>query len=273
MKEKYNFEFPFTTYYGLLKAIPTEWKSALQVKVGVHDESENCETSLKLFSTKEAYSSILDKSFSAPTTEGRILYHGFTKEEILYIYMLPFKILKEPKLIMFQVKIIHNNLPTQSSLFRVRIADTDGCPLCNLENQSLKHILITCSISSSFWTYFSNWWHEKFNYKPPLSESTILYGWHKESNNWEVLNYCLIVAKYNVFATSVRNGILDFDSFLLRLNNKLIFFAPYLLDLTAYRNSKKHGTNLFSYVNACVISFNLHFTTIVLLIRFASFSF
>ena len=39
--------------------------------------------------------------------------------------------------------------------------------------------------------------------------------------NWEVLNYCLIVAKYNVFATSVRNGVLDFDSFLLRLNNKI----------------------------------------------------
>ena len=93
--------------------------------------------------------------------------------------------------------------------------------LCNLESQSLKHMLITCSVSSSFWTCFSNFWHEKFNYKPPLSESTILYGWHKASNNWEVLNYCLIVAKYNVFATSVRNGILDFDSFLLRRNNKI----------------------------------------------------
>ena len=52
--------------------------------------------------------------------------------------MLPFKILKEPKLIMFQVKIIHNILPTQSSLFRARIAETDVCPLCNLEIQSLK---------------------------------------------------------------------------------------------------------------------------------------
>ncbi|CAH3180843.1 unnamed protein product, partial [Porites lobata] len=81
MKEKYNFEFPFTTYYGLLRAIPTKWKSALRVKAGVHDESEKCETSLKLSSTKEAYSSILDKSFSVPTAEGRILDHGFTKEE------------------------------------------------------------------------------------------------------------------------------------------------------------------------------------------------
>lgn len=31
-------EFPFTTYYGLLRAIPTEWKSALQVKAGVHGD-------------------------------------------------------------------------------------------------------------------------------------------------------------------------------------------------------------------------------------------
>ena len=42
MKEKYNAEFPFTTYYGLLRAIPTEWKSALRVKAGVHGESEKC---------------------------------------------------------------------------------------------------------------------------------------------------------------------------------------------------------------------------------------
>ena len=88
---------------------------------------------------------------------------------------------------MFQVKTIHNILPTQSSLFHARITDTDVFPLCNLQSQSLKHMLITCSVSSSFWTCFSNWWHKKFNQKPTLSESTILYGWHKESNNWEVL--------------------------------------------------------------------------------------
>ena len=159
MKEKYNLDFPFTTCYGLLRAIPTEWKSALRVTASEHGKSQKCETSLKLFSIKEAYSTIFDKIFSAPTAEDRILNHGFTKEEIPNIYMLPFKILKEAKLIMFQVKIIQNILPTQSSLFHARITDTytDVCPLCNLESQSLKHMLITCSVSSSFWTCFSNW--------------------------------------------------------------------------------------------------------------------
>ena len=64
-----------------------------------------------------------------------------------------------------------------------------------------------------------------------LSMSNILYGWHKESNNWEVLNYCLIVAKY-VFATSVHNSILDFDSFLLRFKNKI-----YILCTIAVRSN------------------------------------
>jgi len=81
MKEKYNFEFPFTTYYGLLRAIPTEWKSALRVKAGVHDESENCETSLKLFSTREAYSSILDESFSAPLLKAEFYIMGSPKRK------------------------------------------------------------------------------------------------------------------------------------------------------------------------------------------------
>ena len=31
MKGKYKFELPFTTYYGLLGAIQTKWKSALCV--------------------------------------------------------------------------------------------------------------------------------------------------------------------------------------------------------------------------------------------------
>ena len=43
-----------------------------------------------------SYSTILDQSFLPPTNEGRILNHGFNKEEIPNIYMLQFKILKEP---------------------------------------------------------------------------------------------------------------------------------------------------------------------------------
>ena len=50
----------------------------------------------------------------------------------------------------------------------------------------------------------------------------ILYGWHKKSNTWLVLNYTLIIAKYHIFTTSVGNGSLDFEGFRLsRLKSKL----------------------------------------------------
>ena len=64
---------------------------------------------------------------------------------------------------MFQVKIIHNILPTQPSLFYQHTTDTDVCPLRNLQSQSLKHMLSTCTVFSSFWTCFPHWWQEKFN--------------------------------------------------------------------------------------------------------------
>ena len=134
--------------------------------------------------------------------------------------------MKEPKLIMFQVKIIHNILPTQSSLFHARITDTDVCPLCNLESQSLKHMIITCSVSSSFWTCFSNWWHEKFHQKLTLSESAILYGWHKESN-WEVLNYTVWLSPNITFLLQAyATASWTLTVFYCVSITKLIFFAP-----------------------------------------------
>ena len=100
-------------------------------------------------------------------------------------------------------------------------------------------MLITCSVSSSFWTCFFNWWHEKFNHKLTLSESTMFLLQAYATASWTLtVFYCVSTTK-------------------------LIFFAPQLLDLTAYRNSKKHGTNFFRYVNASVISFKLHFTAIL----------
>ena len=96
-------------------------------------------------------------------------------------------------------------------------------PLCNLESQSLSHMLFSCTVSSSLWNLFTRWWQKTFGHHISLTETIILYGWHQEpgSNTWIALNYSLIIAKYHIFATSVRGGILDFENFLFRLKDKL----------------------------------------------------
>ena len=146
---------------------------------------------------------------------------GFTKENIHDVYLLPFSVTKETKLIAFQYKIIHNILPCRSSLFRAGLVDDDICPLCKLEKQTLVHMLYNCSESLHFWEKFTQWWEEIFFETIFLSADVILFGWHQNANNKRVLNYILIIAKYHIFTTSVCDDRLSFDCFLLRLKSKL----------------------------------------------------
>ena len=90
------------------------------------------QTSAQHFSAKLAYSKLLEKRYLPPAVEPRILNHGFTKVDIRDVYLLPFRILKEAKLITFQLKIIHGILLAKSSLYRAGLTDFDTCPLCKL---------------------------------------------------------------------------------------------------------------------------------------------
>ena len=51
-----------------------------------------------------------------PTSEKKLLTSGVKKSDLTKIYLLPFKATREIKLMMFQYKIIHLILPTNSLL-------------------------------------------------------------------------------------------------------------------------------------------------------------
>ena len=192
--------------------------------------------------TRTAYKNILDKTFILPTNENKVLNYGFTKENIHDVYLLPFLVTDETKLIAFQHKIIHNILPCRSSLFRAGLVDDDICSLCKLEKQSLVHMLYNCSESLLFWERFTQWWQEKFPETIDLSVNAVLFGWHQNASNKRVLNYLLIIAKYYIFTTSVCNNKLSFDCFFLRLNSKFD-----VLRTIAIKNKSLNKTKLIAF--------------------------
>ena len=98
-------------------------------------------------STRTAYSFLQEKAISPPTSEIRILNHGFTKENIHKVYIFPFSITKDSKLISFQYNITHHILPTNSSLFRAGITESDTCTLCKSEKQTISHLLFRCLLA------------------------------------------------------------------------------------------------------------------------------
>ena len=117
---------------------------------------------------------------------------------------------------MFQFKVIHNVLPTRATLYRDGILESPICNLCNAKKQTLDHLLIHCNLTVVFWTLFQDWWHQNTNETAiTFSTSYILYGWHDKTRHWQVLNYCLLIAKYCIYRTSLRGDVLDFQSFLV----------------------------------------------------------
>ena len=122
---------------------------------------------------------------------------------------------------MFQFKIIHNILPTQMSLYRDGISENDTCPLCKNEIQTLNHLLVTCVETTSFWKTFQNWWYEKTHETIRLDQSKILYGFFEKTSHWQPLNYLILLAKYYIFCTNGQQDELCFESFLLRVKEKL----------------------------------------------------
>ena len=247
LRQKFNLEIPFTLYYGLVSAIPKEWKSSLKNALPRgNDIVEKAICSTKPLTTRATYSAFLSKMATPPTCESKILMHGFTKENIQNVYLLPFTTTKDMKLITFQYKVIHNVLPNQLSLFRAGIAINDTCPLCNAEKQTSIHMLYSCPETTTFWGQFTDWWYQKFKQNLILNECITLYGWHQKSPNEGVLNYALLLAKYHIFCTSVQTNKLDFDSFLSRLRTKMNILREVSLENKTFNNFQSTWAHLLN---------------------------
>ena len=98
LEQKNNLEIPFTLYYGLVAAIPKEWKSSLKDALSRDNESvEEGTCSIKLLTTRTTYSAFLSKMATSPTCENKIFKYGYTKENIQNVYLLPFTTTKDTK--------------------------------------------------------------------------------------------------------------------------------------------------------------------------------
>ena len=62
-----------------------------------------------------------------PTAEKKLLSYGIPKENLNKIYLLPFSVTQEVKLAMFQHKIIHNILATDSILYKMKKVTSPSC--------------------------------------------------------------------------------------------------------------------------------------------------
>ena len=125
---------------------------------------------LDKLSCKTATSFFVNKKFVVPTAEKWLKKAGLDEQTIHQIYKLPFNVTNNGSLSNFQFKIVHYILPTNYSLCRDNIKDSDMWHLCG-ERQTITQLFVTCPNVQVFWADFEQWWNNKNNDSIKLSKT------------------------------------------------------------------------------------------------------
>ena len=197
-KRKFSVRCTFLDYAGVLAAIPKAWKNEITSNIvcGVSELSKAVSNSDDMVSTKKARLMLTERSFSPPIVE--ITLRNLVSN-VKDVYELPFRVTVENKLRSFQYKLVHNIIPTNFSLYKMKIKESPHCEHCRCQNETLLHRFCECPEVKLFWEDVIECWNtnRSENFNPTWLE--ILYGYRPENTSLHAFNHYLLIAKYHVY--------------------------------------------------------------------------
>ena len=122
---------------------------------------------------------------------------------------------------MFQYKVIHNILYTNSMLHKMKKVESPYCPFCTNINQTVSHLFISCSFAPTFWSNFIEWYHSSTKKTLTLSKNEIMYG---VLNNWSscsTLNHLILIGKFFLYCKALNNIQFQFTDFIMFVQGKI----------------------------------------------------
>ena len=167
-------------YNGLLAAIPAAWKKTISNSEQhlKNDSNNNTDLTAANVTNKSARKQLVLSALKAPNIETELVEKHLPFKAI---YELPFKVTIENKLRCFQFKRIHNILPSNSSLHKMKINSSSSSDRCNHPHEKLTHLLYECPIVQSFWQKVTAFWNEKRSESVTLNVTDIIYAYKPES--------------------------------------------------------------------------------------------
>ena len=159
-QQKYGLLVNFLMCNGLLAAIPAAWKKAISNSEQhlKNDSNNNTDLTAANVTAKGARKQLVLSSLKAPNIETELAEKHLPLKAI---YELPVRVTIENKLRCFQFKIIHNILPSNSSLHKIKLKSSSRCDRYNHPHETQTHLLYECPIVQTFWQKVTAFWNEK----------------------------------------------------------------------------------------------------------------
>jgi hypothetical protein len=241
INDKYHVRCNFLNALQIRQSIPSTWRAVIH---NTHVVKHNCpdEPSVMLMGDKgkilnmmyidckTMYWMYVQRKKRQPSSIKKWIddYPKFENADLTLwknIYHLAFNITRETKLQSFQYRIIHRTITCREKLFQIKLNQSPQCLFCN-KVDNIIHFLLLCKKTKEFWQSFFQWWNRLSDLKIPPDceclEESILFGFQPGGDVFDVLNYCILNAKFFIHRQKLfYENAIDFYDFLCELKYKL----------------------------------------------------
>ena len=146
--------FPFISYFGLIAAIPNEWKDRYRLENLITCESPNESLLTKFINSKRpskfVYIALRESKIVTPVSISKWSYCSINFEDWRSIFLAVHSSVRETKIKAFQYKFLHRIIPTNKFLFSIHYLPTPNCSFCHIHVETLDHLFFNCPIITSF---------------------------------------------------------------------------------------------------------------------------
>ncbi len=179
--DKYQVKITFTDYYGIIKAIPAKWKSDLLLQHQNNINRTMLENILREDKvSRYAYDKMISKIVLFPnngyTKWCDALDLNLTKEEFLIFIDALYKSTQSTKLRAFQYRLITYTIITNCQRFKWKKRENALCTFCQLEDETLYHLLLNCNVSKNIWRDVHEYMYDKTGIQIQFSQEQMLLG-------------------------------------------------------------------------------------------------
>ena len=126
------------------------------------------------------------------------------------IYKNNFSNIKNTKFQWFQYRINQNILATNKYLFKIKILDSPLCTFCNVEEETIIHILWECEKVQEFFSEIENWLR-RYNINLYFNKLSFVLSPNQSKN--EAFNTILLALKYYIYKTRCLKKRLTINAF------------------------------------------------------------
>ena len=124
--------------------------------------------------------------------------YGFDKIDWCESYSLPFLCTREPKLRIFQFKLLHRRISTNRYLFKIGISSSELCSFCENLSETLLHLFWECPQVKIVWNKVKTWLgnYSYFSKKSFSLQSCL--GFEDDSTDL-LFHHALLISRYHIF--------------------------------------------------------------------------